>query len=119
MICIADSLRVLQHVETVSIPNSWDSLDLKTWHDVSWNKKQFEVCKLLKILHKFVYFSCCSNTGVFFSLFIITYFISDNDQGIPGMITRTIQVTYCLLLFLYSHLKCVQTSTSVMYNKTD
>ncbi|XP_062076561.1 uncharacterized protein LOC133781541 isoform X2 [Humulus lupulus] len=39
---ITNSLRLLQHVETVSIPNSWDSLHLKSWKEISWNKKQFE-----------------------------------------------------------------------------
>ncbi|PON44416.1 Aminotransferase class IV [Parasponia andersonii] len=39
---ITNSLRLLQHVETVSIPDSWDSLDLKSWKEISWNKKQFE-----------------------------------------------------------------------------
>ncbi|XP_030486388.2 uncharacterized protein LOC115703045 isoform X1 [Cannabis sativa] len=39
---LTNSLRLLQHVETVSIPDSWDSLNSKSWKDISWNKKQFE-----------------------------------------------------------------------------
>lgn len=41
---ITNSLRILQHVETLSIPNSWDSLHSKSWKEISWNNKHFEKC---------------------------------------------------------------------------
>lgn len=64
--CIADSLRILQHVETLSIPNSWDSLHSKSWKEISWNNKHFEVCEFLKLYLNFA-LSCChnDNTGFF------------------------------------------------------
>ena len=105
MISIADSLRVLQHVETVSIPNSWDSLDLKSWREISWNKKQFEVCKFLKILHKFVYLSCCCSKEFFSHYFKFGLWAAkswEDHKNNPGNIL--------FLLFLYSPLDCVQTS---------
>ncbi|XP_024029293.1 uncharacterized protein LOC21397270 isoform X1 [Morus notabilis] len=43
---ITNSLRILQHVETISIPDSWDSLHSKSWKEISWNNMQFELsCK--------------------------------------------------------------------------
>ncbi|KAI3705980.1 hypothetical protein L1987_76231 [Smallanthus sonchifolius] len=39
---ITNSLRLLQHVETIRVPSSWNSLSSKTWKDVTWEEKQFE-----------------------------------------------------------------------------
>ncbi|XP_024968980.1 uncharacterized protein LOC112508547 isoform X3 [Cynara cardunculus var. scolymus] len=39
---ITNSLRVLQHVETIRVPSSWNSLGSKTWKDVMWEEKRFE-----------------------------------------------------------------------------
>ncbi|KAF5453473.1 hypothetical protein F2P56_028374 [Juglans regia] len=40
--CIAGSLRLLEHVETIQVPSSWKSLNSKTWEEISWEQKQFE-----------------------------------------------------------------------------
>ncbi|KAI3757056.1 hypothetical protein L6452_04589 [Arctium lappa] len=37
-----DSLRLLQHVETIRVPSSWNSLCSKTWKEVTWEEKRFE-----------------------------------------------------------------------------
>ncbi|XP_076953182.1 uncharacterized protein LOC143627183 [Bidens hawaiensis] len=39
---ITNSLRLLQHVETIRVPSSWGSLSSKTWKEVTWEEKQFE-----------------------------------------------------------------------------
>ncbi|KAK9075181.1 hypothetical protein SSX86_003501 [Deinandra increscens subsp. villosa] len=39
---ITNSLRLLQHVETVQVPSSWNSLSSKTWKEVTWEEKRFE-----------------------------------------------------------------------------
>ncbi|KAK4366501.1 hypothetical protein RND71_014381 [Anisodus tanguticus] len=39
---ITNSLRLLQHVESIQAPSSWESLEAKTWRDVTWEEKQFE-----------------------------------------------------------------------------
>lgn len=39
---ITNSLRLLQHVGTVRVPCSWESLNSKTWKEVTWEEKQFE-----------------------------------------------------------------------------
>lgn len=39
---LTNSLRVVQHVETIRVPTSWESLESKTWKDVTWDEKQFE-----------------------------------------------------------------------------
>ncbi|CAH1446515.1 unnamed protein product [Lactuca virosa] len=41
---ITNSLRVLQHVETIRVPSSWNSLSSKTWKDVMWEEKLFQGC---------------------------------------------------------------------------
>ncbi|XP_023733204.1 uncharacterized protein LOC111880899 isoform X2 [Lactuca sativa] len=41
---ITNSLRVLQHVETIRVPGSWNSLSSKTWKDVMWKEKLFQEC---------------------------------------------------------------------------
>lgn len=38
-----DSLRLLQHVETIQAPYSWNSMGSKSWEEVSWLEKHFEV----------------------------------------------------------------------------
>ncbi|KAK1270525.1 hypothetical protein QJS04_geneDACA012674 [Acorus gramineus] len=38
----ADSLRILQHVELIQSPTSWDDLHTKTWNEVSWVEKKLE-----------------------------------------------------------------------------
>lgn len=40
---VADSLRLVQHVEMVQAPISWEELHLKTWREVLWKEKKFEV----------------------------------------------------------------------------
>ncbi|XP_009782061.1 uncharacterized protein LOC107797953 [Nicotiana tabacum] len=39
---ITNSLRLLQHVEVIQAPSSWESLEAKTWRDVTWEDKLFE-----------------------------------------------------------------------------
>ncbi|XP_047261667.1 uncharacterized protein LOC107858563 [Capsicum annuum] len=39
---ITNSLRLIQHVEVIQAPSSWDSLEAKTWRDVKWEEKLFE-----------------------------------------------------------------------------
>lgn len=39
---ITNSLRLLQHAETVRAPSSWESLHSDSWKDISWKEKQFE-----------------------------------------------------------------------------
>ncbi|CAL2242550.1 unnamed protein product [Prunus armeniaca] len=41
-IYIAGSLRLLQHAETISFPSSWESLNSKSWEEISWKDKHFE-----------------------------------------------------------------------------
>lgn len=41
---ITNSLRLLQHTQTISVPDSWDSLDSRSWNEISWNTKKFEDC---------------------------------------------------------------------------
>ncbi|GKD71964.1 D-aminoacid aminotransferase-like PLP-dependent enzymes superfamily protein [Tanacetum coccineum] len=35
-------LRLLQHVDTIRVPVSWNSLSSKTWKEVTWDAKEFE-----------------------------------------------------------------------------
>ena len=42
---LADSLRLLQHVETIRVPTSWESVESKTWKELTWEDKRFEVCE--------------------------------------------------------------------------
>jgi hypothetical protein len=44
----ADSLRILQHVESIQVPTEWQSAHSKTWKDISWTKKQFKVIYLYR-----------------------------------------------------------------------
>ncbi|GKA47734.1 D-aminoacid aminotransferase-like PLP-dependent enzymes superfamily protein [Tanacetum coccineum] len=37
-----DGLRLLQHVDTIRVPVSWNSLSSKTWKEVTWEAKEFE-----------------------------------------------------------------------------
>uniref|UniRef100_A0A2N9IF91 Uncharacterized protein n=1 Tax=Fagus sylvatica TaxID=28930 RepID=A0A2N9IF91_FAGSY len=39
---ITNSLRLLQHVETIQVPSSWESLHSTTWEEISWEEKQFK-----------------------------------------------------------------------------
>nr|GEZ03113.1 D-aminoacid aminotransferase-like PLP-dependent enzymes superfamily protein [Tanacetum cinerariifolium] len=39
---ITNGLRLLQHVETIRVPVSWNSLSSKTWKEVTWEAKEFE-----------------------------------------------------------------------------
>ena len=47
--CITDSLRLLQHVETIQVPSSWESLHSTTWEEISWEEKQFKVREFLRV----------------------------------------------------------------------
>ncbi|KAL5195058.1 hypothetical protein HKD37_20G056998 [Glycine soja] len=40
---ITNSLRLLQHVDSIQVPTEWQSAHSKTWKDISWTKKQFQV----------------------------------------------------------------------------
>ncbi|KAM7499196.1 hypothetical protein LguiA_023610 [Lonicera macranthoides] len=39
---ITNSLRILQHVETIRVPTSWESVESKTWKELTWEDKRFE-----------------------------------------------------------------------------
>ncbi|KMS95531.1 hypothetical protein BVRB_007380 isoform A [Beta vulgaris subsp. vulgaris] len=39
---VTNSLRLLQHVETIQAPYSWNSMGSKSWEEVSWLEKHFE-----------------------------------------------------------------------------
>ncbi|KEH40548.1 uncharacterized protein [Medicago truncatula] len=39
---ITNSLRLLQHVDSIQVPTEWHSAHFKTWKDISWTKKQFQ-----------------------------------------------------------------------------
>ncbi|KAK1318771.1 hypothetical protein QJS10_CPB04g01211 [Acorus calamus] len=39
---VTNSLRILQHVELIQFPISWDDLHTKTWNEVSWVEKKLE-----------------------------------------------------------------------------
>uniref|UniRef100_A0A803MEL6 Uncharacterized protein n=1 Tax=Chenopodium quinoa TaxID=63459 RepID=A0A803MEL6_CHEQI len=39
---VTNSLRLLQHVETIQAPRSWTSLGSKSWKEVSWMEKNFK-----------------------------------------------------------------------------
>ncbi|OVA13522.1 Aminotransferase [Macleaya cordata] len=39
---ITNSLRLVQHVETICVPSSWEQLEHKTWEEVSWKEKRFK-----------------------------------------------------------------------------
>ncbi|XP_012570185.1 uncharacterized protein [Cicer arietinum] len=38
---ITNSLRLLQHADSIQVPTEWQSAQSKTWKDISWTKKQF------------------------------------------------------------------------------
>ncbi|VAI30482.1 unnamed protein product [Triticum turgidum subsp. durum] len=40
---VTSSLRLIQHVGTVQAPLLWEDIETKTWRDVSWAVKQFQV----------------------------------------------------------------------------
>ncbi|CAD6258869.1 unnamed protein product [Miscanthus lutarioriparius] len=51
---VTSSLRLIQHVESVQLPLFWEDIQSKTWSDVPWAVKKFQVilkpvCKLVKI----------------------------------------------------------------------
>ncbi|KAI4316026.1 hypothetical protein L6164_024046 [Bauhinia variegata] len=39
---ITNSLRLLQHVDSIQVPIEWQSVHSKTWKDVSWERKEFQ-----------------------------------------------------------------------------
>lgn len=39
---ITNSLRLLQHVDSIQVPTEWQSAHSKTWKEISWTKKQFQ-----------------------------------------------------------------------------
>lgn len=59
-IYIAGSLRLLQHAETISFPSSWESLNSKSWGEISWKDKHFEVCtsRVLRCCNCSAHFLC-------------------------------------------------------------
>ncbi|KAJ7959724.1 Class IV aminotransferase [Quillaja saponaria] len=40
---ITNGLRLLQHVDTIQVPREWESINSKTWKEISWAKKRFQV----------------------------------------------------------------------------
>lgn len=38
---ITNSLRVLQHVETIQAPNAWKSVESNNWQEITWVEKRF------------------------------------------------------------------------------
>ncbi|KAL5733400.1 hypothetical protein ACOSQ2_033092 [Xanthoceras sorbifolium] len=51
---ITNSLRVLQHVESIQVPRSWELHESKCWDEISWKEKQFEESPgpLTKVIQK-------------------------------------------------------------------
>uniref|UniRef100_A0A7N0V5W4 Class IV aminotransferase n=1 Tax=Kalanchoe fedtschenkoi TaxID=63787 RepID=A0A7N0V5W4_KALFE len=39
---VTSSLRVVQHVEKIEVPCSWESLEAQTWSEMSWDVKHFK-----------------------------------------------------------------------------
>ncbi|XP_011102086.1 uncharacterized protein LOC105180130 isoform X2 [Sesamum indicum] len=39
---ITNSLRILQHVETIQAPKSWKSVESNTWEEITWIEKRFQ-----------------------------------------------------------------------------
>ncbi|KAK6137777.1 hypothetical protein DH2020_028476 [Rehmannia glutinosa] len=39
---VTNGLRILQHVETIQAPNAWNSVESKTWKEITWDEKRFE-----------------------------------------------------------------------------
>ncbi|XP_043703180.1 uncharacterized protein LOC122653270 isoform X2 [Telopea speciosissima] len=39
---ITNSLRLVQHVQTICVPSSWELLESQTWKELAWEEKQFE-----------------------------------------------------------------------------
>ncbi|XP_057424838.1 uncharacterized protein LOC130718300 isoform X2 [Lotus japonicus] len=39
---ITNSLRLLQHVDSIQVPTEWQSAHSKTWKDIPWTEKQFQ-----------------------------------------------------------------------------
>ncbi|KAL0403435.1 UNVERIFIED_CONTAM: hypothetical protein Sradi_1984300 [Sesamum radiatum] len=39
---ITNSLRILQHVETIQAPKSWKSVESNTWEKITWVEKRFQ-----------------------------------------------------------------------------
>lgn len=46
LISFKGSLRLVQHVETIQAPTSFKEFHLKTWKELSWVVKRFQVCVL-------------------------------------------------------------------------
>ncbi|CAD6343461.1 unnamed protein product [Miscanthus lutarioriparius] len=55
---VTSSLRLIQHVESVQVPLFWEDIQSKTWSDVPWAVKKFQVLDALR--HKFRHFGCCA-----------------------------------------------------------
>nr|DAD26060.1 TPA_asm: hypothetical protein HUJ06_027528 [Nelumbo nucifera] len=39
---VTNSLRLVQHVEAIRVPSSWELLESKTWEELSWEEKRFK-----------------------------------------------------------------------------
>ena len=53
---ITGSLRLIQHVGTVQAPLLWEDIETKTWRDVSWAVKQFQVHVIsFSDLHSYIF----------------------------------------------------------------
>ena len=52
---ITGSLRLIQHVESVQGPLLWEDVQSKTWSDVSWAVKQFQVWHTYFHIYLFIF----------------------------------------------------------------
>lgn len=39
----ADSLRILQHVDSVRAPSAWDPSESRSWNEIQWEEKLLKV----------------------------------------------------------------------------
>ena len=67
---VTGSLRLIQHVESVQGPLLWEDVQSKTWSDVSWAVKQFQVCH--------TYFSYFSYLFIYLFIFVILLYPANN-----------------------------------------
>lgn len=99
-----DSLRLLQHVDTILVPSDRASLESRTYKEVSWKEKQFQVCECFdSVIHE-------KNLALVIILIVISPLSAGNQDG-PGMITRMIQVNY---ICLYVSFMCYVNPSDLM-----
>ncbi|XP_038691905.1 uncharacterized protein LOC119990130 isoform X1 [Tripterygium wilfordii] len=51
---ITNSLRLMQHVQKIQVPISWESIEQKTWQEIVWKEKHFKESpgKLITLIQK-------------------------------------------------------------------